>query len=143
MKLSAKQLNNIAQSLDIGFICYVHKETGELKEVISEEAAEETGVWEEWKSDMQEIENEPDKYVQLEAMTSDDSYRVMEAFAHQVEDKVMQGRLLATLEGYKPFANFKHQIDNSDIREDWFAFKQEKLEEFVMGQIEDHDEEEE
>ncbi len=143
MKLSAKQLNSIAQSLDMGVICYVHKETGELKETLTEEHAEETGVLEEWKKEMQEIENEPDKYVQLEAMTSNDSYRVMEAFAHQVEDKVMQGRLLATLEGYKPFANFKHQIDNSNIREDWFTFKQQKLEEFVMRQIEDYDDEEE
>jgi len=137
MNLSAKQLDNIAQSLDVGFICYVHKKTGELKEMISEEIAKETDVWEEWKEDMQEIEKEPDKYVQLETMSSEESFSIMEDFAAQVGHQGIKARLFGALNGRKPFRNFKNQVDyNENLRQAWFAFKQKRYEEWVMRQLE-------
>lgn len=38
-------------------------------------------------------------------------------------------------EGRKPFANFNHQIHNSDFREDWFTYRQKRLEKHVKGLI--------
>ena len=39
MKLSSKQINSIAQDLECGFICFVHKETNEVKSIPDPEDA--------------------------------------------------------------------------------------------------------
>ena len=37
----------------------------------------------------------------------------------------------------KPFANFKHLINNSDVREDWFKRKTDELEKRIQIEFED------
>lgn len=135
MKLSQKQINNIAQTLDMGLVCYIHKETGEVKEMQTEESAEMGGVEEEWKEEMEVIEKEPDKWVLIEAMMSGDSFRIMEDFADQVRNKGLKNHLIEKLNNRRPFANFKRTIDNSDVRDEWFEFKQKGYEAWVRHEL--------
>jgi len=135
MKLSQKQVYHIASELDIGNVCYIHKETGEVKDMLTEETAEIGGVEEEWRKEMEVIEKEEDKWVLIEAMMSRDAFRIMEDFADQVRNKRLQKRLIERLNGRNPFANFKNAIDNSDVRDDWFKFKQKKYEVWVRREI--------
>lgn len=87
MKLSQKQVYHIASELDIGNVCYIHKETGEVKDMLTEETAEIGGVEEEWREEMEVIEKEEDKWVLIEAMMSGDAFRIMEDFADQVRNR--------------------------------------------------------
>ena len=49
----------------------------------------------------------------------------MEAFTETVLNKNLQSKLVSALDHKKPFANFIRIIDNSDVRQDWFDFKNE------------------
>jgi hypothetical protein len=62
----------------------------------------------------------------------------MEAFADQLPNKLdLKSKLFQALERNKPFREFKFIIDNSDYREEWFAFKNLKLQEWVEEKIEE------
>ncbi len=136
MKLSQKQTDDIAQTLDMGLVCYIHKETGEVKEMQTEESAEIGGVEKEWREEMQVIEKEIDKWVLIEPMMSRDSFRIMSDFVEmEVRNQNLRGRLAEALNRSRPFANFKRIVDNSDMREDWFAFKQKKYEAWVRHEL--------
>ena len=71
-------------------------------------------------------------------MTSSDSFSVMEVFADSLENNTTKLRLQTALQGQKPFANFKLQIDSSgDYRNLWFEFRREKNIEWVANQLAD------
>jgi hypothetical protein len=53
-----------------------------------------------------------------------------------MQDRNMQQKLFDALNRRKPFANFKNLIDDSPYRQDWFSFKQKKLEEHVSRLLE-------
>lgn len=60
----------------------------------------------------------------------------MERFVAELTDKTLQSELEKVLEIKKPFQNFKHLIDHSDFRQNWFDFKQNELEKRVKTQLE-------
>src|SRR5687767_6234613 len=72
-----------------------------------------------------EVMDNPDKFLPVEALSSSESFRVMEAFIETVKDKRLQRSLINALERKRPFANFKYIIDNSSVRETWFQFRDE------------------
>ena len=142
MKLSEEQIKEIAGELDIGMICYVHKKTGEVKSIIDfDDVYADTELWEE---EMKEIEKNRDQYIKIEKMSSSDSFRVMEAFTDEVADQRIKDRLVYALERNKPFRNFKYEVDyDEEVRQQWFAFKARKYQEWVKDYFEWLSEEEE
>ncbi len=134
MKLSQKQINSIAQTLDMGMVCYIHKKTGVVKELPNEEMMM-YGDTELWEKDVEAIESDIFSYVKIEPMRSGESYPIMEDFADQVRNRRLQKSLMQALNGRRPFANFKNVIDHSDSRDDWFKFKQKKYEAWVRREI--------
>jgi hypothetical protein len=120
-----KLLNPIAQSIDCGQIVYINLNTMQTEEVIP---------------DMEDPENfelnygncdwarEPEFYkwentIRLAPLESHESFRIMEAFAENMEDEEFKEQLFYALNHRKPFASFKWKIDNSQYRQDWFDFK--------------------
>ena len=77
-----------------------------------------------------------EKYITIEPLESNESFKIMEKFVDQLDNSKLRKRLVYALNNRKPFANFKNIIDNSDIRQDWFDFKDEKLQEYVKSMIE-------
>ena len=55
----------------------------------------------------------------------------MEEFVEEVPDGKFQNELINALNRKRPFANFKHLVENSEYRQNWFDFKQNYLEEHV------------
>ncbi len=55
----------------------------------------------------------------------------MEAFIETLNDKRFQTRLIQALERKRPFANFKSIIDSSDVRQNWFDFRDERKNKFA------------
>jgi hypothetical protein len=133
-------INQIAQLTDSGIFCYLNPETLELEEVpklllddpyeferLTGFALEKEGFkHEKWE----------DYYV-FEPLSSDESFRIMEAFADNVEDEILQEQLFYVLSGKKPFSNFNEVIYNSEQSENWFFFKMDWLEDRVKQIIYD------
>ncbi len=139
-------LPRIAESIDAGFICYLNTDTLEIEDLpksffddpLEFEAI--TGVVEE---DFKIQHQDWDNYITIEPLESHESFKIMEAFAEELQNIVasnrdvrrLQDQLFYALNHKKPFANFKWKIDNSDYRQHWFDFKQQWLENYVKKEI--------
>lgn len=142
--LSTDKIKEIAEMLDCGFNCYLNKKSKETIFLTEEqnyfddfEEGEFDHEFEEpWDADRKAIyENFPD-YLKVEKMESSESFAIMEGFAEEVDSVNLQKRLFYALGQQKPFSKFKYIIDDSgDYREQWFAFKSEKIQEWVKEQI--------
>lgn len=59
----------------------------------------------------------------------------MEDFAMALPDGKFKQQLYDILDDEKPFRNFKKFIDRSDVRNDWYAFNNQKLIEWVEEEV--------
>jgi len=134
MKVSKEILIDLADNLDCGFRCFIHKKNHEVVTFMDEDEFSDSDAWEE---DINKVFSDRDNYIEVEKMESSDGFEIMEDFLKFVDDNTIKGRLLQALEGRKPFANFKIQIDSSDeYKEKWFAYKRERMIDWVKGQLE-------
>src|SRR5215203_2312984 len=107
MEVSRNILNQIADNLEAGEICFIHKDTLEIVTYPDEDVFHDTELLEEtWQEEIQKVDNN-EKFIAIEKMNSHDTFKVMEDFAEALEDRTMKIRLLTALDGKKPFANFK------------------------------------
>ena len=131
--MTKEQIKEIAENLELGFKCFIHKETSELIFIPDEDKHPDMET-ESWEMELKAIKKSRNKYFELEGMESRDSFRVMEEFIESVEDQPLRDKLVQALERPKPFDNFKFEIDNSGpFRDKWFVFKENKLIEWVNG----------
>jgi hypothetical protein len=70
--------------------------------------------------------------IEIEPLNSHDSYEIMGNFVAQLPNSKEKKRLSDAINGYKPFANFNRIIHQSDLRENWFEFRQKELEKIVI-----------
>ena len=59
----------------------------------------------------------------IEPVTSHKAFEIMENFVDTVGDVYLRQRLTDALKGSKPFANFNRLVHNTEVREEWFDFK--------------------
>lgn len=91
-----------------------------------------------WKEDIDKIESDPENTIELEKMSTHQSFKIMEDFAETVDDNDLQKRLFRCLERKKPFANFESEVaDSGDYRLKWFKFRDDMQIKFLRRQIED------
>jgi hypothetical protein len=143
--LNKSQIKEIAENLDCGLNCYLNRKTGEILFLPEElgylldDDSDESDIGDQWlQEDFDTIKNNLEDIVVIEKPNSNYSFEIMEAFAEHLPDNLhFKTQLYHVLERKKPFQNFKFEIDNSDYREEWFAFKAHKLQEWVEEQIEE------
>jgi len=134
MKISEENISEIAEWLDMGMICAYHQPTETVEyhpDPLS--AYFDPELWDEV---MDKIDSDMENYIRFEGMESRQAFRVMEDFANAIPDLRFKSRLFDELSRPKPFRNFKFAVDNSEYREDWFAFKHEAFKDWVKKQIE-------
>lgn len=133
--LSDEQLRSIADELDCGLDVYLNTETLETISIpdFDRQAYAEEEVWEDVQKEISEIE---DKAIKFTPMDSYKAYRIMEDFVDTLKDKRLQNLLWKKLSMRKPFHNFSYEIDRSDYREEWFAFKLQAYIKYVKLQLE-------
>jgi len=133
MEISKEILNDIANSLQSGFKCFIHRKTNEVVSYMDPDQFPDMD-YDVWKDDIKKAKNK--KFVEIEQMESTDSFRIMAEFVEAIDENPTKIRLQTALEGHRPFANFKLQIDNSgEYRQFWFAYKQQKYIEWVANQL--------
>lgn len=135
MEISREILNNIADSMEAGFKCFLHRDTYEVVSYLDPERYPDMDPGD-WKEQIQKVKRNKRKFIGIEGMTSSDSFKVMEEFVDSLENNSTKVKLSTALEERKPFANFKQQVDNSsEYRELWFAFRRERNIEWVRNQL--------
>ena len=134
--MTDEQINELADNLDSGLRCYVHRETKAI--VTIPDSAFEMGndSVEFWKDSIKKIKKDFDNYVEIEKMDSRESFRLMEDFIGTVENERLRDKFEQALGRPKPFWNFKVEVDNSGpYRQMWFDFKKQQLIEWVKRQL--------
>ena len=137
INLSEDQIKEISEELDCGMRCYINKETGEIKTVLNFESWQ-TDYIEPWEDVLNELEENWDKYVEIERMESDESFEVMAAFAENVDSRELRDSLINALNKKHPFQNFKWIVDNDGLyRQKWFDFKNQRLIEWIRKKLDE------
>jgi Uncharacterised protein family (UPF0158) len=91
---------------------YLDSQTGEI--LLVSDAADEVP---------EDIEDNP-RYIEIEPIPSDESYRIMEDFVATLSDAVAAKHLTRALNGRKPFRRFKDALlEFPQLREGWFEFE--------------------
>jgi hypothetical protein len=142
MKLTEKEIKEIAENLDCGMRCYYNLKTGEIKTILNFDSW--IGADEEpWEKELKEIEENWGDYFEFVGFESHESFRIMADFAESINDNRLRNRLVYALNGRKPFQNFKWQIDNSgEFRQQWFDFKKMRYIKWVEEQIDSYNNDE-
>jgi hypothetical protein len=134
MKLTSKQINEIAQDLETGMKVYLNKETLEFEAVLDWDDITDPEPWDEI---IEKIENEWTDVIVFEKLNSKDGFQIMEDFLDEIDDQRLKEDLIKILNRKSPFANFKNEIESSDYRQMWFDFRTMKYEEYVKRQLDD------
>ncbi len=133
MSLTEQNIEEIAELLDCGMICFYHRLTGTIESHPDPE--DPYFDPEPWEDLIDKIESDLSNYERFEKMNSNEGFQVMEDFANSLSDIHFKDKLFDQLSNRKPFQNFKFMIDSSEYRQDWFDFKKKAYIEFVKGQI--------
>jgi DNA-binding ferritin-like protein (Dps family) len=134
-----KAVKEIAGNIDAGLVCFLRTDTLEIDQIPYELFSDSstykmnTGFT---LKDFKPKYTRWKKYITIEPLVPNESFKIMEKFVHQLDNSRLRTQLVHALQNRKPFANFKYIIDNSEIRQDWFDFKDKKLQEYVSSMIE-------
>ena len=134
--LRSNIIKEIAQELDCGFDCYYNSKTEEIISVPNfSKFPDEEDFKEAFSDNLDKVENHKADYIKIETLESYESFEIMEFFVEQLPDKNLKSDLENVLASKKPFQNFKHKIENSYFRQNWFDFKQSELEKIVETKL--------
>lgn len=136
MKVKEENIREIAELILCGHLCFLNIITGDF-EYHPEEMDFFIDEENPWQEVIDKIENNWDDYIRIEPMNSTQSYAVMESFAEELELNGFGKKLLNALNRPKPFRNFNYLIHESDFRQEWFDFRQERNIDWVREQISD------
>ncbi|HLF33082.1 MAG TPA: UPF0158 family protein [Cyclobacteriaceae bacterium] len=133
MKLTAKQINEIAQELEAGMKIFTDRENLEIRTILDWDDITDPGIWH---KEQKKIEREWPDYITIEKLEPGESFRIMESFVDEINDIKLKQDLIKILSRKSPFANFKAEIESSAYRQKWFDFRTMKYEEYVKAQLE-------
>ena len=129
-------VKNIAQELDCGFDCYYNSSTDEIIAIPNfSQFSDEEDFKEAFRESLEKIEKHQSDYIKFKVLESFESFKIMERFVEQLTDQNLKSELESVLVNKQPFQNFKHKVDHSDFRQNWFDFKQRELEKIVENQL--------
>ena len=154
MKLTVKQIEEIADSIDAGFTYYVNPDTGEAEETLEndenclfpevddedfEALLESMPDWqkETLKENKEQSEriNSWKRCVTINQPDSSEAYTFMEDFVEEIIPEDEQKMFRKALQWKSPFSNFNNLIHDSEYLDDWREFKKKKLVEYVREEL--------
>ncbi len=136
IKLTDEQISDIAQDLEAGLKCFIHKVTGDVKTLPDELNSNMEMDEELWQDVIDEIDNDAENFIVIEGMDSRESYILMEKFIDTLEDKQIAARLTNAINVPKPFHTFRYELNYSDeYLQKWYAFKSQQMIEWVKKHL--------
>ncbi|AUC23042.1 hypothetical protein BTO15_13485 [Polaribacter sejongensis] len=129
-------IKKIAQDLDCGSECYYNFKTNEIIAIPDFSQVFDEDVFKEaFGEPLERVEQQKADFIKIEPLESSESFKIMERFVAQLTDQNFKLKLQAVLQRKKTFQNFKHQIEQSNFRQEWFDFKQLELEKIVAKKL--------
>jgi len=125
MKLSKKEIKHIAEELDAGSNVHINLENNTIKALPNDDDLENYDDDNLWANDIAEIEAWENS-IKLEPLESWVNYEIMEDFIETLSDHQMQAKLEIALGKRRPFAHFKAIVENSEYRQLWFEYHNER-----------------
>lgn len=102
---------------------YLDKHTGEIIRISEMFETEEEKL-----ETYEKIESEPDRWVQIDPMSSRDGFRIMERFVAGLPEGEDRRTLERALSYKKPFSNFRQAMQEMPaLRDQWFKFHDTEL----------------
>jgi hypothetical protein len=136
INITKDQIKEIAEHLDCGNRCYINKETGEI--VTTPDFDSGYSDEELWADVLNELDENWEKYVEIERLESHDSFNIMADFAESTDSRELRDSLINALNKKHPFRNFKWVVDNSGpYRQRWFDFKNQRLIKWVENKLDE------
>ena len=134
--LPEKIVQEIAEMLDCGHVCYLNPDTNETVFTLNPES---WPYYEESDADTENLEkvNTWERRIKLTPPESFESFQFMESFIGELpeSESTLRNKLISALSHSHPFARFKAVIDSCPFRQEWFAHKQRCLEKYVRDEI--------
>lgn len=118
----------IAEFLSMGMSCEFNTKTLKVEPIL-----EDNNILEE--EEEEGISPYATDTIIIPMLSSHESYDVMENFVHSLSDSPVKRSLELALNHNKPFAHFNAIIHELDEKNDWFAFRQAELENYVAKQL--------
>ncbi len=143
-KLSSDQIDEIAEDIDMGMLCFYHVPSGEIISLpaeITEIHPEYNALYSkeeiEMRKKLEEIENHLDEYISFERMSSRNAFDVMQDYALSIDHDTIKGNLLESLKKHHPFQSFKRTLHSlpKEITDRWYTFKSDKVRKWVEEQL--------
>jgi ribosomal protein L11 methylase PrmA len=135
--LKSNIIREIAQELDCGFDCYFNLKTNEIIGIPNfSQFSDEEDFKEAFRENLEKIQKHKKDFIKFEVLESFESFKIMASFVEKLTDQNLKSELERILTTKKPFQKFKHKIDHSDFRQNWFDFKQKELEKSVENELE-------
>lgn len=132
MKLSENTVREIADWLQCGLECWIHKLRGTMYFLPSiEDPYFDPSQWEDVLIDVQGHEEE---FLVFQTMDSSHTFRIMENFVFSLNESAMRSDLEYALLGRRPFHYFHSRVETSSLREEWADFKFKAHMEWVKSQ---------
>lgn len=133
-------ISYIADSISAGLVCFINVDTLEVEDVTKlflEDPEEFEAMTGETGESMELKHLKWENYLEVRPPESHESVQYIEDFIEKISEQKLQQKLVSALNRKSPFANFRNIIDNSKYRQDWFDYRQERLEEYVFEIISD------
>lgn len=137
-KYPKELIKSIAEEIDMGMICFLNTDTLEVEGVLGDSYnAFGDSDFKDFYQEVYDKVNRWESFIRIEPLQSWQSFKIMEDFIETCipDDDSVKKRLWDAISKRKPFQNFKFIIDDSRHRQEWFDFKQSKLEQFVLEQL--------
>ena len=129
-------IKTIAQELDSGCNCYYNPQTHETVAIPNfSQFFDDDDLKDAFSDSLERVKNHKADFIKIEILEGHESFKIMEFFVDQLPDENLKAVLENVLANKKPFQNFKHKVDHSDFRQDWFDFKQNELEKIVEKRL--------
>lgn len=137
VKLSENTVREIADWLQGGLECWVHKVEGTMLFLPNRhDPYFDPDLWEEA---FEDVHGREDEYLVFETMDSSHSYRIMQEFTHSLDAGKLKCELETALGRTKPFKRFREALENSDFKESWYNYKFEAHMDWVKSQVSCHE----
>lgn len=135
-QLTKKQVFDIAGELQCGMKIYVNTDTLEYKSILDFDDMDDFSFWDE---ELEKIEKTWKRFFTIEKMSSREGFQIMENFVDELRDGYFKDNLIKILDRKSPFANFKAEVESSEYREKWFAFRDAAYVEYVQEKLDMND----
>lgn len=132
---SASSIQEIARLLDTGNVVYVHKKTGKI--VAAPEFDDFADFNDSVNQAMEDVEMEPDSYLNIKSMNSRELYNTMMDFAQEIEDRNITKHLVEGLRKSNGISHFNDcmRTQCSELKLSWQSYLSEKVRFHIKRQL--------